>query len=57
MAKSIFVYLNQAQYLLNLLLCYLLPYYVLLTGSTGETAEVPVNVASSPVDESLINLA
>lgn len=32
-------------------------YYVLLTGSTGETAEVPVNVASSPVDESLINLA
>lgn len=32
-------------------------YYVLLTGSTGETAEVPVNIASSPVDESLINLA
>ncbi len=32
-------------------------YYVLLTGSTGETAEIAVNVPSSPTDESLINLA
>lgn len=31
-------------------------YYVLLTGSNGETAEVAVNIPSSPVDESLINL-
>lgn len=32
-------------------------YYVILTGSTGETAEVPVNIPSAPVDEALINLA
>lgn len=32
-------------------------YYVLMTGANGETAEVPVNVPSSPIDESLINLA
>lgn len=32
-------------------------YYVLMTGSTGETAEVPVNVPNAPVDENLINLA
>lgn len=31
-------------------------YYVILTGSTGERAEIPVNIASSPVDESLVNL-
>lgn len=32
-------------------------YYVLMTGSTGETAEIPVNVPTAPVDEALINLA
>lgn len=32
-------------------------YYVILTGSTGETAEVPVNIPANPVDETLINLA
>lgn len=32
-------------------------YYVMFTGSTGEKAEIPVNIASSPVDESLVNLA
>lgn len=32
-------------------------YYVLMTGSTGETAEIPVNVPTAPVDKALINLA
>lgn len=32
-------------------------YYVLMTGADGKTAEVPVNIPSSPIDESLINLA
>lgn len=32
-------------------------YYVILTGSTGETAEIPVNTPIDPVDKALINLA
>lgn len=32
-------------------------YYVILTAADGTTAEVPVNTPTSPVDETLINLA
>lgn len=32
-------------------------YYVILTAAEGSTAEVPVNTPTSPVDETLINLA
>lgn len=32
-------------------------YYVLMTATDGNTAEVPVNVPTDPIDESLINMA
>lgn len=32
-------------------------YYVLLTGSNGETAEIPVNTPTAPTNEAYINLA
>lgn len=32
-------------------------YYVKLTGSTGETVEIPVNTPSAPTNEAFINLA